>query len=155
MPKEPVANGAMDSNRDRWLASPCARCHIVRGAIFHERSQQRAVKNDDLNDPDFIRPLTVSTRLPFANQRATIPASGRDLVDDGEKKRTRPEHSPQLDFLLRCPPSLGRSHPGTQRPGCLYHRSRGIERGQRAAQDSAPGAHGSPKKNVCLPFCSY
>jgi hypothetical protein len=34
MPKEPVANDAMDSNRDCWLASPCARFHIVRGAIF-------------------------------------------------------------------------------------------------------------------------
>ena len=108
-----------------------------------------------LNDPDFIRPLTVSTRLLSPNKSAKISSPGRDLVDDGAKKRTCPEHSPQLDFLLRCPPSLGRSHPGTQRPGCLYHRSRGIERGQRAAQGSPPGAHGSPKKNVCLSFRSY
>jgi len=62
--------------------------------------------DSNLNDPDFIRLLTVSTRLLSPNKSARISAPGRDLVDDGEKKRTGPEHSPQLDFLYVVPRRL-------------------------------------------------
>src|SRR5438309_9568820 len=78
----------MVSNCDCWFASPCSPCHIVRGATFpRDSASRRAARQDDLNDPDLIRSLTVSTRLFFSNKCVKISPSGRDLVGLMEKRK--------------------------------------------------------------------